>query len=469
MSIGNRFTVKKTLLTLGVFGSVAHAFPAQAQTTPLTQSDLVAAAAKPAAPSPYQGKPFADAADKGVFFRSNFLMEVASNPVGGLAHGTTTTQYLTVGADADLEKLVGWSGASVHATVMALSGSPLNIKYTGAGISPQEANAPFSIVRFTGLTLEQKLSLLHKNDLNIVFGRLGAFPLFARSSYACTFQSHFFCGSMYGFSQMTGTALTPVSTWGGRVRYNFSPKVYAQLGAFKIDSKFNLVTTHIFDFGRQGITGTNYMFETGYESSFANDEMPRDVRLGLWYDNAPRNDALLNTKGLPYYLNKGTKLTHTGEKGGYLLLDKVVYRDSSTSKRNLALFGSAVTTSADSEPVKYAARIGAVRTGTFAGRDNDKFGIAAGILSLSDKEAQYLRGMRKLAGGTEPVKKNQYIVEADYSYQIAPGATLKPSLQYYVNPDPRNAVNSPRKIPNIGIIGLQLNVSLDTLLGLPKP
>jgi porin len=461
--------IKNSLLVLGAFGAVTSCIAVHAQTTAPAQSTEVEQALKAAPVSPYAGKPLADLADSGVFFRSSFLIEVASNPIGGLKHGTTSMQYLTLGTDADLDKLVGWNGAFLHATVMGLTGTPLNIKYTGAGISPQEANAPFTIFRFTNLTLEQKLSLFHKNDVNIVAGRLGAFPLFAQSSYACTFQSHFFCGSMYGFSQMTGTALTPVSTWGGRVRYNFSPKIYAQFGAFKIDSKFNLVTTHIFDFGRQGITGTNYLFEAGYETTFANDQMPRRARLGLWHDNAPRNDVLLNTQGLPYYLARGTRLTHTNETGAYILADQVVQRDSPTSKRHLALLTSAVYTNANSEPLKYAFRFGAVKTGTFARRDNDTFGIAAGILSLSNKEVDYLTGMRKLAGGTETVKKNQYIVEVSYSYQIVPGATIKPNFQYYANPDPRNAVSSPRTIPNIGVVGLQLNVSLDTLMGLPKP
>jgi len=478
MSFRNRFTGKKTLLALSMSGLAAGILPVHAQVQPQASSPSaklteveVAAKGKEAVArtaSPYDGKLLGEAAQKGLFFRSTFLVEIASNPVGGLKHGTTSTQYLTLGMDADLDKLVGWNGAFLHATIIALNGDPLNLKYTGAGISHQEANAPFSVVRFTNLTLEQKLSLFNKNDLNIVVGRSGAFPLFAKSSYACTFQSHFFCGSMYGFSQMSGTPLTPVASWGGRVRYNFSPKTYVQLGGFKIDSKTGLASTHLFDFGRQGITGTNYMLEAGYETTFANDPMPRTLRLGAWYNSAPRNDVLLNTAGLPYYAARGTRATHTGETGGYYLADKVVARDGPGSPRNLALFSSGVYTTADSEPLKYALRIGAVKTGTFKGRDNDKFGFAAGTLSLSDKSVDNLTGLRRLAGGTERVEKHQYVFEATYTYQIAPGVALKPNLQYYVNPDPRNATTSPRKIPNIGIVGLGLNVSLDTILGLPK-
>jgi porin len=422
----------------------------------------------PATP-PAQGSSFfADAADNGVYFRSTLNIEFAHNPVGGLKQGSTSTQYLTIGADTDLDKLMGWKGGILHAHTIAMNGEPLSSNYTGGGISAQEANAPFGLFRFTNLTLEQKLSLARPNDLNLLGGRMGAFPTFAKSDYACLLQSHFFCGAMYGFSQSTGTALTPVSTWGGRVRYDFTPKTYFQLGGFRIDSATNLASTKIFDFGGSGITGTNWLAEAGYETNYSNDPTPRHFRVATWYNTAPRNDILYNTKGLPAYKSGGVRMTHKGETGFYVLADQVVYRPDLNSRRGVALFGSAIYNNADSEAIKYALRAGVVKQGTFAGREADTVALAAGVMALSSNAVENYNGLQKKAGGVGNVAQNEGVFEVSYGYQVRPGVTLRPNLQYYVNPDPRNATSSAKKIPNIGVIGLTLNVSLDTLLGAPR-
>lgn len=411
---------------------------------------------------------FSKAAEHGLYFKALATLEFAANPWGGLRQGATSTQYLAAGMDADLNKLVGWRGGYVHIAAIALNGSSLSSAYTGGGIAAQEANAPFSVVRFFELTLEQRLSLLHPDDVSLIAGRMGAFPAFARSDYACLLQSNFFCGGMYGFSQSTGTALTPVSTWGGRARYNFTPKTYFQFGGFAIDSSELLSSTHMFSFGSQGITGTNWLAEGGYETNYGNDPMPRSYRLGLWYNSAPRNDALLNTAGLPYYRYGGVRLTHTGETGLYGIAEQVVYRENAFSKRGVALFASGMYNIQDSEPIKYVFKAGVVKQGTFSGRDNDTLTFAAGIMSFTDGAVQTFNGYQERAGGIGNVAKNEGILELNYGYQVTPGVVLRPNIQYYINPDPRNAPTSPRKIPNIFVVGVSLNVSLDTLMHLPR-
>src|SRR6266702_6243974 len=121
------------------------------------------------------------AAQHGIYFRSYVDEEIAANPVGGIRHGITASQYATLGTDVDLQKLIGWKGAIFHASIIAEASTGLSAKYIGGGIDAQENYAPFNLVRFLNLTLEQNFSLFHKNDLNLVAGRMGAFPAFAKS------------------------------------------------------------------------------------------------------------------------------------------------------------------------------------------------------------------------------------------------------------------------------------------------
>jgi hypothetical protein len=53
-------------------------------------------------------------AEHGVKIFGSYMAEVWGNTVGGLKQGALYTGLLGFGADVDLEKLIGWKGASIH-------------------------------------------------------------------------------------------------------------------------------------------------------------------------------------------------------------------------------------------------------------------------------------------------------------------------------------------------------------------
>ena len=90
------------------------------------------------------------------------------------------------GSDLDLQKLVRWRGAVFHAMVIAENSNPLSKKYIGGGIDVQENAAPFNLVRFLNFTLEQKITLHHDNDLQLIVGRMAVTPYFTWSFSSMT-------------------------------------------------------------------------------------------------------------------------------------------------------------------------------------------------------------------------------------------------------------------------------------------
>ena len=60
--------------------------------------------------------------DKGVDISGGYTAEVWGNTTGGLKTGAVFTGLLDFGAKLDLEKLVGWKGASVSTRWLWLSG-----------------------------------------------------------------------------------------------------------------------------------------------------------------------------------------------------------------------------------------------------------------------------------------------------------------------------------------------------------
>jgi porin len=467
-SIGKSRILQQTCLLIGALLWCAQV---QAQESRSSRSEPTSADGQDVNPGAYTTPftPFGQyLAAKGIYIRGFLDEEIAANPVGGLKQGSAASQYAVGGVDLDLQQMFGLTGARIHAYTIDETSRGLSAKDIGGGIDVQENYAPFSLFRFLELSYDQSFSIFAKNDFNLVGGRIGITSYFAKSDYACQFMSHVFCGPIYGLSQDTGTALAPLATWGGRASFNITPKIYAQGGVFAIDNALFSQGTTILNFDTNKIIGENYVGEIGYKTDFTDDLMPRHYRLGAWVNEAPRNDAYLNTNGQPYALFGGTQLTHTGEGGMYVMGDQVVSRPDPNSRRNIALFGSFLTDFSNTDPVKYAGKFGVVKTGTFEGRKNDTIGLAFSDTVFSSAEIAYLSQLRRIGGGFGTVANNEYTIEAMYGYALAPGVIVRPDIQYVINPYPQYAPTTPRPIPNALVAGVQITVNIPDALGMPK-
>jgi len=426
-------------------------------------------------PEPEPSKPtlktprfFTRAADKGVFFRLSFNEELAGNPSGGIRQGFSASQYMIFGSDLDLRKLVGWRGAAFHAIVIAENSNPLSKNYIGGGIDVQENAAPFNLVRFLNFTLEQNITLRHDDDLQLIAGRMAVTPYFMQSVLTCLFMNHSFCGVMYGFTQSTGTAVAPVASWGGLAKYRFTAKFYGQFGGFAVDGNTLKASTDIFDWGTGGVSGVNYLAEIGHETHLSTERLPHYYRIGVSYLDAPRNDVLFNTNMQPTFEFGGTPLTHRGEIALYVTGGQAISRPDPNSHRNLGLFASMYYNFANSEAIRYSIRGGIVKAGTFKSRGHDTAGLAFSPTCFTSKEVAYLTGMRSKAGGEGRVPSNEWNLELNYGYELAPGVVLRPDVQYVIHPDSRYTPSYPSNIPNAFVIGLQVNANIGTLFNLPQ-
>lgn len=410
---------------------------------------------------------FANAARKGIYFHAFLNEELAANPRGGIDQGASASQYLTFGTGIDLQRLIGWRGGALHTIVLALSSNPLSENTIGGGIDVQENAVTFNLVRALNFTLEQNFSLRESNDLNLIAGRMGATPYFMGNDLACLFMNHAFCGPMYGFYQSTLSSVSPAPSWGGRAKYNATPKAYVEFGGFAIDLNTIQASTSIFTWNTRGVTAINYLAEAGHATTLAEQKKPHYFRVGVSYVDGPRPDVLLNTNGLPLFQYGGTPLSHRGETAFYATGAQVIQREDFASRRNVAVFGSVWYNFADSEAMQYTIKGGVVKTGTFQKRPGDTLNFAVSPIAFTTKEVTYLSAMRAKGGGVGKVPSHEVVFEANYGYQLASGVVLRPNLQYEVLPDSRVAPTFPHSISNIFAVGLQVNANLDALFGLP--
>ncbi|HEY5778634.1 MAG TPA: carbohydrate porin, partial [Terrimicrobiaceae bacterium] len=96
--------------------------------------------------------------DKGVEISGGYTAEVWGNTTGGLKQGAVYTGLLDFGATVNLEKLIGWRGASVSTTWLWLSGRDASEDLVGNFLTISNI-AGFNTLRMLELWFQQDFFL----------------------------------------------------------------------------------------------------------------------------------------------------------------------------------------------------------------------------------------------------------------------------------------------------------------------
>lgn len=407
------------------------------------------------------GKALRSLNDQGVDLTLDVVSNVAANPIGGVRHGSAESHWVMGAADVDLEKVLGWSDTRLHVQGAWFTGDSLGRDSIGNSISFQQTWRPVSGPRLTQFNIEHDFG-----KLNLMVGRAAVNSYFNNSPLNCAFMSNTSCLTAYGGISDIGITAYPNSSWAAKARYAISDRWYAQAGVFEYNNDLNLKGKGGLDFSLGKGTGVLVPAEVGYQTSFAQERLPRRYRLGFY----------LNTDGgqSPYYDRNGGSAALTGlartSLGGdrfglYAMADQTVTRGPGASKRNLALFGRFFLNAGNVQSIDWFASAGFVKTGTFKGRDNDTIGLIVTNTHFSDQQISYLRDLRAKAGGTGSPEADEIITELNYGWAAVPGVRVLPNIQYVINPDPIYATSRKTDIPDAVVLGLRVDVHLAQLFG----
>lgn len=401
--------------------------------------------------------------DAGILPRARYVQSFAGNPTGGLSQGVDTSGVVLFGADLDMAKLAGIQGGQVHATFAQFYGHELSTDHIGSRTKVQSFYYPKKQFELAELTYEQSL---FDKQLSFVVGRANATGSFARSTYGCRFQNVADCP--FELTQaVAGFPGFPYVNWGGTMRYNPTPTLYAKAGAFETNSTRN--SNSGFAWGLEHSTGYVVPFEVGYGTEYSSDPYPRHFKLGGWYNSAPYNDPYLSTRNRSRALFGGAPLTYSGgRRGAYALGDQVVWRpDNGPGQRGIAVFATTGVPFDGKGLFSFQGVAGGIWTGPFPSRPADQIGLLGTYIRLSDKEDGYVNDLLLKARSKSFVSRNQAIFEANYNYKLTEGIYLAGSMQYLVNPDPISRPSAKFAPKNALVLGLKLSISMNQLLGLP--
>lgn len=397
---------------------------------------------------------------EGVDLTLDLVGNVASNPVGGVEQGTEGSYWVMAQSKFDLDTLFGVHNTDVDAQWAWFAGRNLAREKIGNSISAQQTWRPVAGGRLTRLTVRHRFD----NGLSITAGRAPVNSYFNNSPLNCVFMSNAMCLTPYGAISDLGITAYPNSSWAGIVRYDINERWYAQAGVFDYNNALNASGKNGIDFSLGEGTGTITAYEAGYQTSFANDRLPRTYRVGMYRNSDGGKSSFFDADGNSAALTgRPTAVQEGARSGWYAMGDQTVRRGQ--GKSNLALFARAYVNTGNEAPVDHFVSAGFVQTGTFAGRDQDTLAMFISNTHFSQEQVDFLRDRRIGNGGTGRPHADEIIAELSYGWALRKGVRLMPNLQYVINPDPIYAPARSTDIPDALIVGLRVDVHFAQLFG----
>ncbi|MEA1831618.1 carbohydrate porin [Methylobacterium durans] len=401
----------------------------------------------------------------GLSFLLNYTGQGAINPVGGIRQGSAWAGQLFFGIDADLNRLAGIDGGSLHIAVTNRHGRSLANDYIGNNTSVQEIFGGGQTTRLTLFSYQQKL---FDNRLDIEVGRLVANIAFLNSPIYCNFQTNSACGNPTFVFKTSNFTFWPVASWGAHAKAWLTDTVFFHAGAYEVNPLHQQPGDNGLDFSTKGATGAIVPFELGYSTTFANDLLPRNYGVGGWYDASDYADPVRDVRGGVSVLTGLPSATRFGRSGVYARFDQMVWRPDPTAPQGLTLFGVAMAGTSGRLIEDYFLEIGALQTGTFPGRPFDTVGFVVNTQKFSPLGLANITFAQNALNLNRSIPTQQIMMELNYGIQVTPAIRLTPNLQYIINPDQTRFPFRTRNIPDAFVVGAKLSVDLFTLAGLAK-
>jgi porin len=325
----------------------------------------------------------------------------SANLSGGVRQGTAMRMPLQAALDLDLERLVGWRGAQLHAGVHALEGRNASEHLVGDlqgfdNVDSQRFRQVSELWLEQGLLGDRLRLKLGKADANADFARVFASGEFLNSSagYSPTIQ---------GFPSYPDPAAS--------VSLFASPTGWLSLGAGVYDG-----ATHEECHGRTGNRGLGTLFGAP-DAVFAVGE------LGIRYASGGRPGRL----SLGSWRHTGTfegegGATRRGTSGFYAVLEQRILQEPGDESQGLDAFAQFGASDGRWSEVEQHASLGLAATGALPGRDRDVLGLMLTSVVAS--------ALCPTASGS----RRESVLELYYGVALRPWLTVKPDLQYIRNP-----------------------------------
>ena len=422
-------------------------------------------------------------ADKGLEISGGYTAEVWGNTTGGLKQGAVYTGLLDFGATLDLEKLVGWKGASVSTTWLWLSGRDASEDLVGNFLTISNI-AGFNTLRMLELWFQQ--DFFQREDegspgLSIRVGQLTADSEFVISDYGALFTNGTFGWPAFLYTNIPeGGPGYPMGTLGVRVAVTPWEWMTVQSAVFQGNVFAQDVNRHGFRWDLNSDQGYFWINELQVRWNQGDNPraLPGQGKFGAWFHTADFADPFFDQEGNPLADedSSGNPLTHQWNYGFYWILDQMLYRepgevvttasssdeksvaDSKSAKQvvqtevkpsdqGLGWFGRIAFEPQDRNFLNFYFDTGLVYTGLIPTRHEDQIGIGFAYAQLTNGARRALEFEGSRGVGAEMV------LEFTYKCILTPWLYIQPDAQFIINP------GGTQDLQNAFVIGGRVSVN----------
>jgi len=366
------------------------------------------------------------------------------NPTGGLSQAVGYSHEIVIGGHFDLEKIVGWTGATLTASFAEGAGHNLS-QNIGNYFIVSESYVQDSGVLFD-LYLTQKL---FDDKLDVRLGRMSSGQFFATLPAFGLQVNGGINGNPNNLFSNAPFHAGITATTAGIIKYKPTKTSYLMGGIFQATPRLGVYAYHGVDFSIRPGDGILMMFEGGWKPTFgatgagltkdgkavADPGLPGIYKLGGYYSN--------------YTFNQFSGGQIADAYGFYAMGQQMVWRSHGDKNHNLSVWGGAVySPQTDISLCPLMGFGGTIWQGIIPGRDQDQWLTTCLVGNFSSAYANSPSN----TGSSTPTY--EMVLETSYVIQLNKYMSVQPDIQYVIRP------NGYGSIPNALVIGLQAVISL---------
>lgn len=400
-------------------------------------------------------------ADGGIEFSLTYTNNIAGNPVGGKTQGFTYTDNLGFGASVNLDKVIGWEGATFIVSGLNRAGTSLSEQYIGNQFTVQQVFGGQTAM-FYALVLEQKL---FDDRVAIKLGRFSTGDDFASSPLYWMYMNNGIDGNPQALPVNTQFSAYPWAVWAARLLVKPTDDTKVLAGVYQVSDRVFDRAYHGLDWSMRSDDGVLMITQWGWSPEFfkrpvSSSARTSDGKEAVDYKSAKAAVADVREAGLPgnywfgaYYspwqFNQfGSPDKASNSYGFYWHADQMVYQPVAGEDQGLKIW-SAVVLSPQQNIAKLPFQVngGLVYQGLIPMRPEDStmFGVVYGKFS-----EDYAESLDATGGG---YAEYELVFEWGHRVQLSEFFYAQPNIQWVINP------GGTGQIPNALVLGAQVGVT----------
>ena len=373
--------------------------------------------------------------EQGIDIKADYVGEVGANLHGGYNDSKTArySDQFGLGVALDLQKLWGWDNTQAKIQLTNRNGQNISNDRIGdprAGTlsSSQEVYGRGHMVRLTQLWIQHQFL---DGKLDVKAGYFGEGEDF--NTFPCEFQNLAFCGSQVGNWATNLWYNWPVSQAALRIKYNITPELYAQIGAYN-QNPSQLEHGNGFKLSGSGTKGTVLPVELVWSPKV--NDLPGEYRVGYYKSTAPADDVKVNitTDGEDYRVRDS-------KHGYWFVVQQQLTSHNGDAARGLHIAANATFHDKATNIVDNYQSLMFVYKGPFDARPKDDIGIGAARIHVNDDVKKSAELINASIGATDysdplytPLRNTEYNYELNYGFHVTNWLTVRPNLQYITHP-----------------------------------